>query len=399
MKTHLTFLPAYMAASLCTVIATNTDQALLAYSHCGDRSAYGKVEVTIHSSGKANVLIRKHSDAQLTYQTTLSPLEMEALDTLIASTGFFSLTSGNTVSAADVGQTEITILREATSKTVSFGFEPTLQPLCSYLLRLCIQAQAITSIESDTDVYTATGAVNSNHAGGKALQPDRLREPLVAYVKRSKNTQRIRWALEALGWIMTPDELLGLLAGELKKNDRQALILDSMSGNLSKAHLAALCPLYLSFIRDNLSRRSELTSMQKNAFDGFLAALGHERYEPAIPLFTKLFDQSTQPSLHPDVIPLARMGTAGLCAVMPYLDSANEIHRSYAIELFQIAARGNPRSKYSNPYSTWEYAQMIPLFNDRIIVRLKEMQEKDPSLGVRAKAETALTEIVAEIAK
>lgn len=389
---------AFMAGSPSIAEDAAQPQPLLSYSLSGGHSPYGKVKATIQSSGQANVLIQKHSGAPITYQTTLSPIEMAALDTIITSTGFFSLDLGKT-ELRHHGQTEMTISRGSSLKTLAFGFEPTLQPLSGYLWRLCVQAEAVTSIESDGDVYTAAGTVNANSAGAKALQPDRLREPLIAYVKRAKDTQRIRWALEALGWIMTPNELLGLLAGEMKNQDRQELILMSMPGNLSKPHLEALCPLYLSFIRDNLPRRSELTPIQRNCFEGFLEALGYQRYESSIPLFKTLFDQSTQPSLHPDVIPLARMGTAGLRAIIPYLDSTNEIHRRYAIELCQISARGNPKSKYSNPYSPWDYEQMIPLFKGRIIGRLKEMQEKDPSLSVRTTATAAITEIVSEIAK
>jgi hypothetical protein len=399
MKTRMTILLAFIPVWLCAAGAGHADQPFLSYSHSAGLSPYGKVEATIQSSGQANVLIKKHSGTPISYQTTLSQYEMAALDTIIMSSGFFSLDLGQTVSPADFGQTEITISKGSNLKTLSFGLEPTLQPLGNYLWRLCAQAIAITSIESDTDVYTATGAVNSNLVGAKALQPDRLQEPLIAYVKRSKDTQRIGWALEALGCIMTPEEMLGLLAEELKKSDRQELIFRSMPGGLPKPHLEALCPLYLSFVRESLARRSELTRIEQNAFDGFLVTLGDRRYEPAIPIFKTLFDHSTQPSLHPDVIPLARMGAAGLSAIIPYLDSTNEIHRSYAIELFQIAARGNPKSKYSNPYSTWEYEQMIPWFKERIIVRLKEMQEKDPSIRVQTMAKEAIAEIASEIAK
>lgn len=404
MKTRITILlvQVFMAVSHCAANAVESVQPrpFLSYSLRGGLSPYVKVEATIQNSGQANVLMQKHSGAPLSYQATLSKFEMAALDTIITSTGFFSLEREKTMPPVTCGgQTEITISRGSDMKTLSFGSEPTLQPLCSYVWRLCIQAEAITSIESDTDIYTASGAVNATSAGAKALQPDRLREPLIAFVKRSKDTQQIRWALEALGSIMTPNELLGLIEGEMKTNDRQELILMCIPGNISNPHKEALCSLYLGYVRENLPRRSELTPIRRNAFDGFLEELGYQKYEPAIPLLKTLFDQSTQPSLHPDVIPLARMGTAGLSAIIPYLDSANEIHRRYAIELCQISARGNPKSKYSRPYSTGEFEQMIPLFKDRIIVRLKEMREKDPSISVRAAATAAIAEIAEEIAR
>lgn len=401
MRTICTLILVNLAALFCAAVAAGEDQALLSYSHEGGHSPIKKLEVIINGSGKADVTIHKHSTDPQHYQTTLSQLELDALDTLIESTGFFTLPEGGTEGGLErLGvRTTITISKQSNSKTMVVGSEPELLPLGGYIGRLLSQATAIGSINADVDIYTATGAVNRNLAGAKALQPDRLREPLISYVRRSKDTQCIGWALEALGCILTPEELVGLIASEVKLPNRQPLFLFALPGSVSKEHTQALCLLYLSYIRDNLPRRNELTSQQQNAFDGFLAALGDARYEPAIPLLKTLLDKATQSSLHPDVIPLAKMGTAGLYAVIPYLESPNAIHRSYAIELFQIAARGNPKSKYANPYSAWEYQQMVPLFKDRIIVRLREVLEKDPSPDIRAKAETALAEIASEIAK
>ncbi|MFN9113022.1 MAG: hypothetical protein ACK5XN_23385, partial [Bacteroidota bacterium] len=296
------------------------------------------------------------------------------------------------------GLTELTVTQATKTKTISFGHEASMEPLRSHLWRLCVQAEAIDALKNDGDVYTATGCVNQRHTGAKALQPDRLREPLIAFVKHSHDRQRIEWAMSALGWILTPEELLGLVTSELRREDRQGEMLLVLPGDLSEAHAEALCVFYLGFVQENLANRAALPQAKKNAFDGCLEGLGHYRYQAAIPLFIKLFDQSTQPSLHPDVIPLARMGTSGLSAIFPYLESPNATHRGYAIELFRIAARGNPASKYSYPYSKHEYDQMIPLMR-QAVDRIALIKEKDPSGEVRNAAAQAVVEINSEISK
>jgi hypothetical protein len=169
-------------------------------------------------------------------------------------------------------------------------------------------------------------------------------------------------------------------------------------GDLSEAHVEAMCILYLSFVQENFAKRATLSQPKQATFDGCLQGLGFYRYQAAIPLFIKLFDQSTQHTLHPDVIPLARMGASGLEAILPYLDSSNVIHRGYAIELFRIAARGNPASKFANPYSKDEYVHMIPLLK-QVVGRLAIMHAKDPSAEVRDAAAQAIEEITSEISR
>lgn len=379
--------------------AKEAEEPILRYSNKDSHGRYESVEVTVFPSGKTVVVMKDHSKIRIDYETKLSPVEMSALNARITASGFFMhLSPTVNPPSLHAGVTELTIKRAGETKMVSFGRDPSLEPLCSHLWRLCVQANAIDALNNDGDVYTATGCVNQRLAGAKALQPERLREPLIAYVKRCQDRQRIEWAMEALGWILTPEELLGLVASELKRTDRQGAMPVGLPGDLSEAHAEALCVLYLSFVQENLGNRATLSKELQNTFDGCLQGLGHYRCQAAIPFFIKLFDQATQHSLHPDVIPLARMGTSGLHAVLPYLDSANAIHRGYAIELFSIAARGNPASKFANPYSKDEYVQMIPILK-QVVDRLTLLQANDPSAEVRAAAGQAIVEISSEISK
>lgn len=402
MKTHASLVLLinwFCFAAFDSYAAEKTEEPIVRYLNKGSHGPYQSVEVTVFPSGKTLVVLKKHSKTHIDYETKLSLIEMNALNARITASGFFTdkSTAVNPPSLHE-GVTELTIKRAADTKTVSFGRDPSLEPLCFHLWRLCVQAEAINALNKDGDVYTATGCVNQRLAGAKALQPERLREPLIAYVKRCQDRQRIEWAMAALGWILTPEELLGLVAGELKRADRQGAMPVGLPGDLSEAHAEALCVLYLSFVQENLGNRAALSNELQNTFDGCLQGLGHYRCQAAIPLFIKLFDQATQHSLHPDVIPLAQMGTSGLHAILPYLESSNALQRGYAIELFRIAARGNPASKFSNPYSKSEYDQMIPVLK-QVVTRLGLLQGNDPSAEVRDAAAQAIAEITSEISK
>jgi len=87
MKTLRTILLAYLTTALSTVIAADADQVFFSYSHEGEFKSDRKVEVSVRQSGQADVKIQKQTAAQITYQTKLSQLELESLDTLIRSTG------------------------------------------------------------------------------------------------------------------------------------------------------------------------------------------------------------------------------------------------------------------------------------------------------------------------
>jgi hypothetical protein len=276
-----------------------------------------------------------------------------------------------------------------------------MAPLSDFLWKLVNQADALTSIGEDDDIYTAVGSVNPRTAGFKVLQPDRFQVPLFAYVNKSKDPQRVRWALESLAWITTPERFAGLIANEIGDPKRRDVMLLAIPGygNLPEQHWKALCPMYLDFIRKNHSRLKELTAAEHSAYQGFVDSLGIARYAPSIPLFVSWFEERDQLGLTSDITPLAKMGLPGLRALIPYLDSPKEIYRGNAIELLAIASRGNPRSQYAFPYSESEYAAMIPLFQTTILPKLSAISESDLSPKVRKAAAEALPEIRSEIEK
>lgn len=377
------------------------DQRFLSYQWSGGLSPYRKVSVEIQRSRDVEVRIEKQEKPAFSYRTDLSKDEIGALNILIASTQFFSQQDQSDTVVADTGETEITIAGGMERKTLRFSHLPELDPLSHFVWKLIAQADSLASISANADIYTAVGSVNPRTAGIKALQPDRFQEPLSSYVTETDDPQKMRWALESLAWITTPERFAGLIANQVGDPKRRNVMLLAMPGygNLPEQHWRALCPLYLDYIRKNHPRLKELTSVENTAYEGFVYSLALARYEPSIPLFVSWFEERNQQGLTPDITPLGMMGLAGLRALIPYLDSSKDIYRSNAIELLTVASRGNPRSQYAHPYSDSEYAAMIPLFKKIILPKLSEILETDTSPEVRKSAADAIPEIGKEIEK
>lgn len=366
----------------------------LSYRWEGGLSQYESTSVDILDSGQVKVSIQKRSKP-ISYQTTLSDTEQKTLSSLITSTDFFGQPEEDTTFATDTGLSEISVKRGRESRTLRFRHRPALAPLSQFLRKLITQADSVSSLEADEDIYTAISAVNERHAGMEVLQPDRLKDPIVSYIKRSDNRQRVEWCLEGLAWILSPEDFADVVAEEMLKENRRDLILSSipLSGNLPESHWQALQPVFFTFVRDNAPRKDDLNPTQRYAYDRFVKALGEARYQKALPLFITWFKQCHQSTPTPDITPIARMGTAGLKALLPFLNSPDPRQRSNAIELMVSAARGSPNGGYSNPYPASEYEMMIPVFQDVILPRLAIMEVEDFSPHVREKAKIAREKI------
>ena len=396
------FISMVFALVLCASAGAANDHTFLSYKWQGGFSPYKDITVTIFATGLAEVKTHKQDAETVDYKTQLSEPELGALKSLVKATDFFSQQEQDSDFASDTGETELSITDGDRKKTLIFQYRPPLEPLCQFLWKLVSQAEALHSIESDGDIYSSIGAVNPRHAGPKALQPDRFKNPLMKYIEHSETPQKVGWALEGLAWITTPEEFSGYISIELSKETRREMVLRTIgmnTGNLPDSHLKSLCPIYLTFVRDNCDRRDELTQIEKEAISGFIQLLGETRYQAAIPLFMKWFEAHDQPYITTELVPLAKMGSSSLGALLPQLESTNESHRLNSIELITIASRLNPRSKYSNPLSDYEYQQMIPIFTNSVIPRLGVMSLEDPSQKIREKSAEALIEIESEIRK
>lgn len=334
----------------------------------------------------------------------LSPEVVAALRTLIRSTEFFSQPAKDTSFATDTGESVLKINSEGSERTLTYHYRPQLSPLTQPIWKLITQAFTTKAIESDIDIYTATGAVQPTHSGMKVLQPEALKAPLMTYIRDHDDRQKVQWSLEALAWITTPEEYSGFVSIGIEAHRTRDTILTIIGthpfyGSIPDSHLQALCPIYLSYAKDFHSRLNQLSSAEKEALSDFTRLLGETRYEPAIPLLTQWFDDHIEPYITTSLTPLAKMGSASLRSLTPYLERPEEPYRLNAIELLTIASRLGPHGGYANPLTDNELGRMIPIYTDNILPQLMEMSQSDPSRTVRDKATKALDEIQNQISK
>jgi hypothetical protein len=378
------------------------DEPLLSYHWSGGLSPYEEVRVLISPSGSASVSGKKQGLPPVDYHTELLPDEVAALRALIRSTDFFNQPDQDTSPATDVGETVLKVHAEGKSRILTYGHRPSLEPLNHFIWKLITQAFALQAIESDGDIYTATGAVTPTSAAPKALQPQALKAPFMWYVRNHNARQKVQWALEALASITTPEEFCGLVAMGIEEDNQKFLGIigtHPFCDNIPDSHLKALCPIYLSFARNAHPHIAQLSSTEINTLYDFTRLIGKTRYEPAIPLLTQWFEEQDQPYVTASLCPLAEMGVKSLQVLTPYLDRPEEAYRINATELLAIASRLGPNGGFANPLSSYEFGRMIPVFTKTVIPRLRDLSENDPSPKVKKMAAEALEEIVKQIKK
>ena len=375
---------------------------LLSYQWMGGHSPYKQIGVVIMRTGDATVSWQMREPPLLEYRTTLSAEEIESLHALIRSTDFFAQSAETPIDLRDAGETELTIQSGGQGKTLKYLISSALAPMDEMIGKLTAQAFAMKAIESNGDIGTAARAVSPTSAGVKALQPGVLKRPLMTYASGHHARQNVKWALEALSHLTTPEEYRGFISMGLDDPLQREMLLSIMGNhpfNIPKTHLNALCPIFLTYVRDAASREAGLTQIEKESLESFTYLLGDSRYEPAIPVLLKWFEAHDQPGITTPLTPLAKMGHAGLAVLIPYLDSLNDNYRSNAIELLTITSRLGPHAGFASPLTEYEYGRMIPLFVDKVIPRLRELAESDPSKFVRKTANEGLVEIQERVEK
>jgi hypothetical protein len=255
-------------------------------------------------------------------------------------------------------------------------------------------------IQTDGDLYTATGAVKTSHAGPRALQPERFRKPLMDYIRNHQDRQRVSWALEALAYVATPEEFVGFVSSESRKRaDRDSLITSVYKGCIPDSHFLALAPLYLAFVRAHMDSASTLSPEKKSIYETSVSGLRDARYVPAIPLMVASFQKNAEPHTTLLSRSLAYMGLPGLWAITPLLSEGDETHRLDAMELAVQTSRFNPDGGYSNPVTEYEYEQMRELFTDHVLPVLRTMVAGDGSIKLKESAVKAIGMIETEMAK
>lgn len=377
---------------------------LLRYDWSGGFSPLASTKSRISNKGEVEVTVTPRQGAAYSYHTTLSETELEQLNALLDSCEVFKNPAApddrpRRPETGDAGITELEANRAGSRRSLTFVHEPTLEPLAQHIYRLVFQAIAVHSIETDSEFYSATSGLGK--LPSPVLQPNRLKEPLAKYIATTQDRQRLEWALTGLAQISTAEEFAGTVSDGLKKEKRTDLLSSAIpgAGNIPDSHEAALCPVYLEFLK-TYDTRTGLSPEKKYALEAFSSRLGDRRYKEAIPFFITRIERSGvgKPPTG-TLLPLARMGVEGLRPLVPFLSSEDETRRRQAIEVLAIAARLNPAKHHPQSYSEEEFAPMRPIFKDEVLPRLSAMAESDPSRAAKWLAAKEGPNIAADIAE
>jgi hypothetical protein len=398
-----------LTLSACLILASfwsaSAQPPLFHLRNEGSFSSYQTYEVMISLDGEVKVSFLKYGSENKptlpAYETKLSEYEVSALLETIAATGFREARLAETQAGlTHGGLTSISVNCDGWSNTASFSRIESMAPLTSFAYRLVAQAEVMQAIETEGNPYSAMVAVSQRAAGAKVLQPYVLKKPLMAYIKTGTDRQRLSWAFEALAWLTTPEEYLGIVAAERRRPDRTEVLRYVGGGeNVSEAHSKELCLLSMSFVQTNYRGFNKLSYEDKNKLEGSLSHLGSARYMDALPLLTEVFSICKKGGLLPQNIPLYEFKRDGLAVIEGFLQNGDAFLREAAIRQCEISARMHPKSGLSNPYSADEFERMRTLFKDNVLPSLIRMKASDPVSEIRQLAESAIAEIEAELKK
>lgn len=369
--------------------------------HGGSHSPYQHLEVVISPTGEVKVTILKYGSENKpsppAYETKLSEYEISALLETIVATGFREARMAESqAGVGGGGLTSISVHCDGWSNTASFSNAPSLDALTSFAYRLVDQAEVVQALEFEGNPYSAMVAVSPRLAGAKVLQPYVLKKPLLTYIKTGTDRQRLSWAFEALAWLTTPEEYLGIVATERRRPERTEVLRYVGGGGDMRD---ALCLLSMSFVQTNYRGFNKLSYEDKNKLEGSLSQLGSARYMNALPLLTKVFSNGQTAGPPPQMIPLYHFKYDGLAVLAGFLQDSDAFLRKAAIRQCELAARLHPKNSVSNPYSTDEFERMRTLFKDHVLPSLIRMKATDPVSENRQLAEAAIAEIEAELKK
>lgn len=395
-------LPAIIIGLFCAGFAAATAPGpCFEYHWQGGRAAYQRVELALETTGVVRVTLDPRDGARIAYATEFSDAEHAGFLACLRAAGSLAAAPPSGMAPgrhAGHHEARCVIRLDGVEHTGCWRDPEQAEPLTTLVWQLVAQAAAMHALTNAGDWYhQVAGAVNPRLAGTKVLQPDRFKAPLMTAVRSGPDRSKLQIAMESLAWVTTPLEFAGFVALELASPRRATMLgligSDPFCGNIPATHLHAMGPVYFDFVKTHAADRDRLTPAEQQAWSMFVGRLGTLRYQPALPMLKDWFDASSQHAPDAGLIPLARLGRAGLAVLVPALDDPREARRQLAIELIVIAARGGPRAGFADPLSEPEYRAMRTLFETAVLPRLKTMAESDPAPAVRLAARKAGEEI------
>lgn len=411
MNTKIRYLQGFLVASLCFLFipsalalegpkSSETAKEMLFFRNEGAFSPFRFVEMLIRVDGSGLTKFERYNEETGKVPFHLNQYEIEALKTLVQATDFFSYPDEDTSFATDVGKSTLRVSLGDKQRELHFRYRPEIRPLTSYLWRLINQGVILTDLRNKEDIYSALGALSAHHASAKVLQSKVLREPLEEFVRRSEDRQKLLWAIEALSWVMTPEEWMGFLSTELdrSKDTRRSLLLKALSshpftGNIPRFHRETLSSFFLKYLRLEYRNWSQFPKEKRQAYGAVVRFLGEQRYTVAIPVLVAMIQESYTDGAPWIFWSLPQMAGAAIEPLELLLDSSEAKVRAAAAEMLGRILTMNPNWPKKGSISEKEQERILKVLRISTLPRLEKLTENDPDDGVRRSAKRSCQQI------
>lgn len=340
-------------------ILTAEDLELL-YENQSSR-AYELARVEIDSDGSVVVLTKHYQKEAHVYELRLNSLSMEHLGDLIKSSGFMSYDGGDGGGEKRYLHSGTTFLKVRMGKLENeskIGHEINLQPLINYISRAINQCEVDRRFHENEDIYSVYSAISPRASSVKLLNPELFEADIIEFIDSSDSRSKIAHGIEALQYLLTPEEFAGFLSQRLTIGGEENIWFYAINyGSLEEAHLDALMPLCLSILIE-LNDRQSMSSFEQNVFYSLLDVLGNNRYAAAIPFILSLERFLSLPYLDGSISVLSKMGEPALGDIHGMMKDKELNKRYLACELMLLSARLNPSAEYSAPVSREEFVRI-----------------------------------------
>lgn len=182
----------------------------------GEFSLFSLVTVSVRADGTVNVLRQPWCKDPLKSVITLDNSEIDALRDMIKKTGFAALPELE----PSIEGTRLELTMDGKTRGFVFHSVPKeLKSVLHYIGLLFGQAEVLDRVKLNGDTYAALGAVNPRLGGPKIAQPMVLTEPLQEYVKTGTDSSQLRYAVDALRWLMAPSDWAAFLTKVWSQSD------------------------------------------------------------------------------------------------------------------------------------------------------------------------------------
>lgn len=258
----------------------------------------GPFEIRISSDGRANVAW-KRNDTQMRKPFVLTGDELALLKKEIRDAKFFNFKLKSGMPRMHCADSVLRVSMNKQKRTVRSCGDPNLDRLLAFFYKLYSQADLVASIEADMKIYEALGALDSNLASSKIIQPRVLRGPLMAFVRRCSDRSKLEYALSGLTYLMTPKEWAEFLSEELAKADesRRLSLMETItfSGHLPsrpRGYTKAALPILFREIQRDYLEYASFPRPKIGTYAFTAMKLCEWRYPPVAPLLIKAIKDS-----------------------------------------------------------------------------------------------------------